>query len=392
MNNCTIVIPSYWGSNEGETISTEKSVFDHPTDLREEGTLARLLDSLDIFDKFQGSVVIIAVANELEIANEVEDKIEKIIAPYRSRFEITCMGQNYLEKIKGSLAGKGVSEDALQLVRLDNYASVRNMCSLAGILNGSSRTVFIDDDEVFTDSGFLDKVEDGMGHSIDGDPVQALAGYYLQPDTYLLDETGVPGWRRPFWNNAAAMNEAFSLIIGRGERLKQTPFVFGGNMTLSLEALKKVPFDPRITRGEDMDFLLNLRINGIKFYLDRELSIKHLPPSSSQPDWKKLREDALRFFYERKKLNDHNELSREELQPYPGLFLGNDLEERILNTASRLKGVYESKDNKEEARKCQEIMHMANNNPFAGFDTKTWLQEITAKWQEITSRAEGLSV
>ncbi len=392
MNNVTIVVPSYWGRHEDESKSTEKSVFDHPTDLCEEGTLARLLDSLDILDRFQGRIVIIAVANELEIAAEVEEKIDRIIRPYRSRYEITCIGQNTLEKIKAGLASRGVSAEALQMLRLDNYASVRNICSLAGILHGSSCTVFIDDDEVFTDSGFLDKVTRNMGRSLGGDTVQALAGYYLQPDTYLLDETGVPDWRRPFWNNAAAMNEAFSLIIGRGERLKQTPFVFGGNMALALEALKKVPFDPRITRGEDMDFLFNLRINGIKFYLDRELSIKHLPPSSSQPAWKKLREDALRFLYERKKLEDHRELSRRELQPYPGLFLGDDLEQRILETASLLKDDYESKGKMEEVRRCREIISMASNNPFAGFDTRAWMQEITAHWREITFKADGLGV
>ena len=98
-------------------------------------------------------------------------------------------------------------------------------------------------------------------------------------------------------------------------------------MTVSLPVLKKIPFDKRITRGEDIDFLLNLRISGITFYLDRQLSIKHLPPKSSRPAWKKVREDALRFLYERKKVMDHPALSIEKLEPYPAVFLGSDLEE-----------------------------------------------------------------
>ncbi len=48
-------------------------------------------------------------------------------------------------------------------------------------------------------------------------------------------------------------------------------------MVLTLSPLMKVPIDPGITRGEDIDFLLNLRVNGITFFLDRELSLKHHP-------------------------------------------------------------------------------------------------------------------
>jgi len=95
-------------------------------------------------------------------------------------------------------------------------------------------------------------------------------------------------------------------------------------MAVHRDILMKVPFDPLITRGEDIDFLINLRINRITFWLDRELYIKHLPPKSSQLDWKRLREDIKRFLYERKKVIDHGgieSISQEELMPYPGTFL-----------------------------------------------------------------------
>lgn len=281
MNDFTMVIPTYWGSSDKVSNGTEEIVFDHPTLLDEEGTLGRLLESLDILGEFAGTVVIISVANEPQIVDKVETKVESIIKPFRECFTISHISQRTLETIKQSLTDRGVSEAALKLVNLDNYAAVRNMCSLAGILNGSQHTIFIDDDEVFADPDFLNKVEHSMSCRIDGKKIEALAGYYLQPDTYRLDDTKVPPWRTPYWNNTVSMNHAFDQIIGRGDRLKPTPFVFGGNMTMSLEAIKQVPFDPRITRGEDIDFLLNLRIHGITFYLDRELSIKHLPPPSA---------------------------------------------------------------------------------------------------------------
>ncbi|MEA1996727.1 MAG: hypothetical protein U9N45_03780, partial [Gemmatimonadota bacterium] len=341
MKDFTMVIPSYWGRPGGgriEGAETGKITFDHPTALNEEGTLGRLIESLDLLGPFTGTVVIIAVADEREIAPQVEEKIAGIVAPYKSRYDIRVLGQSAVDKINARLEAAGAPAEALAMVNLENYAAVRNICSLAGVLNSSAWTVFIDDDEVFTDPNFLEKIQHNMGRRYGGDTVRAIAGYYLQPDTYRLDETGVPDWRRPYWNNAAAMNEAFELIIGRGERLKPTPFVFGGNMALSLDALKKVPFDPRITRGEDIDFLLNLRINGITFYLDRELAIKHLPPGSQQEAWKKLREDTVRFLYERKKVLDHPQvLKLIDLEPYPAFFLGDDLDERIIKTCELLK-------------------------------------------------------
>ena len=188
------------------------------------------------------------------------------------------------------------------------------------------------------------------------------------------------------------MNEAFDRLIGQDPRIKQTPFVFGGNMTLTLPALKKVPFDPRITRGEDIDFLINLRINGITFYLDRELAIKHLPPGSSRPAWKGLREDALRFLYERKKVVDHKSLSLDKLQPYPGLFLGADLEKRIIETNTLLKQEYETQGDDEGVRECEANIAMAQKSPFENFDTVEWLAKLTKLWRELTAPAEGAGI
>jgi hypothetical protein len=391
MKEFTMVIPSYWGSGDIEA-AREDIVFDHPILLNEEGTLGRLLDSLSIFRRMAGKIVVISVANTRGIAEAVMDKADQIIEPYRSHYDITNMGQSTLEKITGYLADKGVSKDALDLVNLSNYAAVRNICSLAGVINGTQYTIFIDDDEIFTDPDFLNKIQENMGRVVDGEKVEALAGYYLQPDTYLLEESSVPKWRAPWWNSAAAMNAAFEKIIGQEPRVKPTPFVFGGNMTVSLEVLKTVPFDPRITRGEDIDFLLNLRIRGITFYLDRKLAIKHLPPDSAQQAWKKVREDAIRFLYERKKVRDHPQLTLQELQPYPGLFLGDDLEKRIIKTNELLAREYEAEHDEEGVRECEETIAMTEENLWEQIDTRVWLKQLATHWQEVTMAAEGMGI
>jgi hypothetical protein len=392
MQDFTMVIPSYWGWRGAGADDGEQIVFDHPAMLDEEGTLGRLLDSLEVLGECDGTIVIISVANMKGIVEDVQAKVDAIIEPYRERYKIINMGLNALEGVKKRLEEKRVSAAALELINLDNYAAVRNMCSLAGILNSSRYTIFIDDDEVFTDPEFLKKVHEDMVREIDGQRVQALAGYYLQPDTYKLDDSKVPAWRRAYWNNAAVMNEAFEKYIGGGERLKVAPFVFGGNMTLTLEALKQVPFDPKITRGEDIDFLLNLRIHGIPFYLDRELAITHLPPGSDQPAWKKVKEDAVRFLYERKKVQDHAQLKLDELQPYPGTFLGDDLDERIVKTCELLKRDYIAKGELENACECDYIVEMVEKDLFGEFDTKVWLEKVSMKWGQLAEAADGIGI
>ena len=392
MTKFTMVIPTYWGRDKDEG-SDEEIIFDHPTLLNETGTLGRLLESLSIFKRVEGKIVVISVANTRGIADAVKDRVDQIIEPFMSFYDITNIGQDTLENISDRLADSGVSTNAMELINLDNYAAVRNICSLAGVINGTSYTIFIDDDEVFTDPDFLHKIEENMGKDTPDEKIEALAGYYLQPHTYRLDDSKVPDWRAPWWNNTAAMNAAFEKIIGQKPRLKPTPFVFGGNMALSLKALKQIPFDPQITRGEDIDLLLNARIHGITFYLDRKLAITHLPPEYEQKEWKKVREDAIRFLYERKKVMDHHpQLTLQELQPYPGMFLGADLEERIIKTNELLKQKYQMSSDEEGVRECDQTIAMTTENRWDRIDTRKWLRGLAARWQELTTAAEGIGI
>ncbi|MCK4617699.1 hypothetical protein KAT45_02225, partial [Candidatus Aerophobetes bacterium] len=178
-------------------------------------------------------------------------------------------------------------------------------------------------------------------------------------------------------------------------RLKPTPFIFGGNMVLHHDTVMKVPFDPLITRGEDIDFLINLRINRITVWLDRELYIKHVPPKIFRPAWRSLREDIKRFLYERKKVIDHEEIEgvgREELMPYPGTFLGPDLEERIIRTNELLKEEYKKLSDKRGMDECEVNIELAKNNPFKDIDTPTWLRNLIKRWQGLTRVAVGRGI
>ena len=387
-----MVVPTYWGPTQ--TIdSTECKIFDHPAALNCQSTLHSLLNSLEILKDRDFCLVIIIVSTLSEIEKECKEQIVEIIFPYLAKYEIKIFDANSLKRLKAHLLKSNVSKEACDFINLNNYPSVRNICSLAGILNGSEITIFIDDDEVFNDPDFMHKARDFIGKDIKGEKIHAVAGYYMQQNGgYKINEKNVPKWRKKYWNNVAAMNQAFHITIGKPPRLKPTSFVFGGNMVLDKDALIKVPFDPMITRGEDIDFLINLRIFGIKFWLDRELYIKHIPPKTSNPFWKSVREDLRRFLYERKKIVDHGNvsgISQKDLMPYPGVFLGPDLEERIIKTNQLLFAEYKNSGDLMGMKECQKNIDIVSNNEFADFNTVDWLNKITAHWQEISKTAFG---
>lgn len=163
-----------------------------------------------------------------------------------------------------------------------------------------------------------------MGRNIEGRPVNAVAGYYLQPHGgYRLKKSYRP-WMK-YWDQHDRMNEGFDKVIGTEPRLKETPFVFGGNMVIHRN-LFIVPFDPRVSRGKDIDFLINARMFGFTFFLDNQLSIRHLPPAKTHLTWMQLREDIHRFIYERAKIEHQKEIEGmtrvhpEDFDPYPGCF------------------------------------------------------------------------
>jgi hypothetical protein len=172
------------------------------------------------------------------------------------------------------------------------------------------------------------------------------------------------------------MNQAFDQIIGKRPRLKLTPFVFGGNMVIHRELLASVPFDPAITRGEDIDFLINVRISGKKFWLDNTLSIVHRPPS-------------------KKKVNDHShikEVSRNALMPYPGLFVGEDLEDRILKANKLLYREYEEAGDRYGMEQCGINEEIVKSGKLRDIDTRTWLERLTSNWRILTRAAAGVGI
>ena len=340
----TMVIPSYWARETNVGWKQGDAVYDHPTPLDSEGTLFRTLQSIKKLKDKDFQLVIIAAATTEDIEKQVENKIANIIKLSNPGIEILLFKNSHLEQIHKLLISQG-KEQYIDMLQARGYSNIRNLCIFIPHILGSEAAVLIDDDEVFEDPEFILKAKEFVGKDIGGKIASAIAGYYLQPDGDYHIKKPFRDWMT-YWDKNDRMNEAFDKIIGTEPRLKETPFVFGGNMVIHKNLFTIVPFDPKISRGEDIDFLINAKMLGFSFFLDNQLSIKHLPPSNIQPVWARMREDIYRFVYERAKIDGQKEIKgmsrvyADDFDPYPGCFLKKNLEEKIEKASQLLSEEY----------------------------------------------------
>jgi glycosyltransferase involved in cell wall biosynthesis len=328
----TLVVPTYWTFEPDRFSSKQKpiAVYDHPTFISESGTLPRLIRSLEKM-RARGvdvpkTVVLIAVTHK-ELEKKAEEKIESVLEEHSRKLEIIPFSFTDLKFLVSHLK-KDFSEFAV-LLSLTGYSNIRNLGLVISQILGSEAVIFLDDDEVVTDKSFLQKCTEFVGEEYEGKIIGGVTGYYVAPSGsyWLKDNAGE--WWKTGWRKRRKMNEVFK-IIEDNTRLKDTPFAFGGNMVLYKELFEKVPFDPYIPRGEDMDMLVNAKMFDFAFLLDNHLRVVHSPEYSGSR-WSEMRQDIYRFAYMRKKLQylKHGKaatpLQIESLEPYPGYFLRRDM-------------------------------------------------------------------
>ena len=110
-------------------------------------------------------------------------------------------------------------------------------------------------------------VEVNAALSWDGTDLGSL-GVGLWSNTDLTDK------RRGSYGKA--FNEWIEKAI-HGPRLSRSNYVCGGCLSIHKEAFKRVSFDAWIPRGEDLDYLLNLRMFGADMWFDNKWCLRHLP-------------------------------------------------------------------------------------------------------------------
>lgn len=331
-----MVVPTYWGRDSSTGWQLGDDIYDHPTPIDQKGTLGCLIDSMHMLNNKDFELVILIAVTTPEIIEDAYKRVKEVLREHRPPVKTYLIGNKELEKIR-SLYTKKNKESLNELLLLRGYSNIRNMCLYMAFLLEAEVVILIDDDEVFKDPDFIDKATEFIGRRMYGQTVDGVAGYYLNRKNEYYDDVEIEPWMT-FWNRFSSKSKAFDKIIGSEPRLKQTPFAFGGLMVIHRHLYRVVPFDPKLTRGEDIDYVINARMFGFSFYLDNQLSILHLPPKKEHPVWQRFRQDIYRFFYERAKINTQYEIhnmnmvTAEDFDPYPGEFLKDDLEDKVFKT------------------------------------------------------------
>lgn len=339
----TIVVPTYWGWPLEESPKPGDAIFDHPTPLDGDSTLPQLLDSLAHLESGNAFRLLILVAPVAPaLAARAEQRVAKMLMPFTRSFPVGIVGQAVPASLKPLARSIGFDPTA---INLDNYAGVRNLQLLVPQAFGSSLVVALDDDEVVAPDYLRIALETAGRVGFSG-----AAGFYEDIDGGVtLPETPPTG--NIFHDKTAIMNEATLQLQNAPGRWVDSVVAFGGNMLFGREMFSQVGFDPGITRGEDLDYVLNARLAGFKFWLDKHLRIRHLPPQHYDTSrYVKLAEDIRRFVYEREKLcHARQHASRAGFHfdvppanvwnPYPGRFMRDDLEVQALAALASLGSV-----------------------------------------------------
>jgi len=318
MPDTIIIIPTYWTWPAAQAGHPLGVVYDHPTPLDGESTLPRLLESLTALPGPEFSVLILTAVTHPELEQATADRIADLCAPFRAHYPLaqaTEADAAFIRQRHPALAGD---------VWMRSYAGVRNLQLLLPRALGAEVIVALDDDEIVAPD-YLRVATELVGQERDGEQVLGLAGFYLDAEgNVLLPEHPPTG--NLFQDKSRIMNEGARALQAAPGRLARTPVAFGGNMVFHRALFARVGFDPGITRGEDIDYVINARLQGYDFWFDKELVITHLPPAGHQTSpYAKLVQDVYRFVYEREKLRLAGQAAA-QFDPYPGRFLRDDLE------------------------------------------------------------------
>lgn len=332
--NPSIVIPTYWADDRGGMRAPGS--YDHSTDLDDpHPDLERCLKSLEQVRNLPR--IIILVACPYAATEAAAARVHKIAAAHE---KLDCVVVSNAEAARimdviGVLAPKSTGE----CVSLRGYGSIRNMGLACAAILGHDAVVFIDDDEVVLGPDFMKKATYALGQlTRQGLPILAKSGYFYNREGSPLADTDKVGICHRWWTKRVEFNEWMKKALS-GTRISRSNYVCGGLLALHARAFTRVPFDPFITRGEDLDYLFNMRLQGMDVWFDNQWTVRHLPPDVVERS-PRFMQDVYRWYYEREKLAhassqpDLVAVTPATLMPYPGVWISRELDERVRKTAA----------------------------------------------------------
>ena len=320
-----ITIPTYWDVGNGNEIRT---VFDHPTPLHSDGTLARMLESFRCL-KTKAPILIIVGTSQPDPDFLAHQKVESLLKPFAKEMDIFLVSEKNLPSINKHIQ--------IPFLKIGSYGDIRNVQHAIPYLAGAQAVFGIDDDEIIVDPDYLDKGLASLGKPFGEDIIGGMAGPYFDSngEYRLLDAPNLASEPNMFLKKNFFMNAALEKVMETKE-LKRSNVAFGGNMCVTRETIEKTCHDPYIPRGEDYDYVITALSQGVPFYYHPSMGIVHLPPDSTGSqagdNVNKLVSDIKRFIYVREKfyylakLDEEYSVTVEELLPYPGIYLDKNID------------------------------------------------------------------
>jgi hypothetical protein len=332
--NPVIIIPTYVGTKRKTPSYNVVATYDHVTPLTHQGELPRCLASLR--DNGVTAPIILFVVSEGGVEREASLKISEIAAAYRETLDIRVFDATLLAQFHARAEQLGLTA-IKEGISLTGYGAMRNFGLVVAATLGFTELIFIDEDEVVISSDFMAQALYGLGKlSKKGIPVLVKSGFHIdRKGKWKSKETHA--WYNRYWEQGKLFNRWISKAM-TAPRLSRSNILNGGLMAIHREAFRRVSFDPWIPRGEDLDYLLNVRMYGGGVWFDNKWSIQRIPPTERNES-QRFKQDIYRWIYEHRKLEfsktqiDLLQIQPHSLDPYPGPFLENSITTRVFVTA-----------------------------------------------------------
>ncbi len=394
--NPAIVIPSYWTSESHVPNVGEWGAYDYATPITK--PMPELETCLASLEKVRGVLrVIVLVVADKDCEESARARVTSICRSHPN-LNTLIIGARESACIKDSVA-KMIPNIAGENVALRGYGAIKNLGLVAACVFGHDSVVFLADDETVDSPDFLVDAVYGLGHlNRQNLKILCKSGYFVDKNGSCYAKPSTK-WSEKYWSKAAGFNEVMKKAQ-EGTRISRSNHMSGGCCAIHAQAYTRVPFDPFITRGEDLDYVLNLRANGMDVWLDNAWSVSLELPDEMAPEPSLFMQDAYRWLYEYRKLNAMNArrnlrtITADSLMPYPAPWLSEGVRERVVKTALRrlVTGPYRREYLRILVRGVKEADAFATESAekYLSF-SMSWQGIMTALWQDKYLQARILS-
>jgi len=202
-----VLIPTYW-SRENKGWQEGDAVYDHPTPIDEEGTLARTLESMKILEVKDFKLVLLICPTTPEVADIAEKRVVEIVRQVNLQAETYIFTIYDLERMANIIYEADTQRRTASLLSMIGYANVRNMCLLCADVLSADAAILIDDDEIFEIKDWVERSVEFLGKRIYGDVVYGMAGYYINKYDQYYDDVKTESWMT-YWDRFGSKAKVF---------------------------------------------------------------------------------------------------------------------------------------------------------------------------------------